>query len=71
MDRGARYWVTNFSEGIDPMLLYEIFQTPFSTTNNVIKLKLKIKENLPADGTPETHTLCKSVVVEYLNVWFR
>ena len=29
MDRGARSWVTNVSQRIDPMLLQGIFQTPF------------------------------------------
>ena len=33
MDRGARSWVTIFSQRIHPMLLQEIFQTPFSNNN--------------------------------------
>ena len=61
--------MTNFSQRIDPMLLQEIFQTPFSKKK---KKKKKKKINIPAGGTPKTHTLRKQVVkVEYLNVWFR
>ena len=54
--------VTVFSQRTDPMLLQEIFQTPFYYNNNKMK-------NLPAGGTPETHALRKQVVAEYLNVW--
>ena len=61
---GARCWVMNFSQCIDPMLLQEIFQT-LSNNNN------KEKKNLPAGGTQETHTLLKQVLVKYLNVWFQ
>ena len=33
---------------------------------------LRPKKNLPAGGTPETHTLREQVgVLQYLNVWFR
>ena len=42
-----------FSQHIDPMLLQEIFQPPFSNNNN----KKKEKKNLPAGGTPETHVM--------------
>ena len=66
--RSTRCWVTNFSQRIDPMLLQEIFQTPFCYNN---KKKLYKKTTLPVGGTPETHTLHKRVVVEYLNVSFR
>ena len=38
-------WVTNFSQRIDPMLLQEIFQTPFSKKK---KKKKKKKINIPA-----------------------
>ena len=38
--------MTKFSQPIDPMLLQEIFQTPF------LEKKKKKKKNLPAGGTP-------------------
>ena len=51
--------MTNLSQLIDPILLQEIFQTPFSNNNN----NEKEKKNLPAGGTPETHMLRKQVVL--------
>ena len=63
-----------FSQRFDPMLLQKIFQTPFSNNNNKKKRKRKKKEKRKkhtAGGMPETHTLCKQVVAEYLNVWSR
>ena len=45
------------------MLLQEIFRTPFYYNNNKLKEK---KEEKTAGGTPETHTLRKRVVVNYL-----
>ena len=56
-----------------PMLRHEIFQTPFCNNNYLVKklfIYFKLKENIPAGGTPETHTLRKHLVVEYLNGWF-
>ena len=54
----------------DPMLLQEIFQTPFSNNNDFKKyIKKYIKKKLPARGTPETHMSRKQVVAKYLNVW--
>ena len=68
-----------FSQRIDPMLLQEIFQTPFSTTTTTTTTTTtnnnnnnnKRKEKPTAGGTPEAHTLRKQVVAEYLNVWSR
>ena len=65
-----------FSQRIDPMLLQEIFQTDFLIIiiimmMIIIIIIIKEKKNLPAGSTPETHTLCKQVVAEYLNVWSR
>ena len=58
-----------FCQRIDPMLLQEIFQTPFSNNNNnIYTKKRKKKKRLVAR---QKHTLRKRVVVEYLNVWFR
>jgi len=45
----------NFSQRIDLMLLQEIFQHHFL----IIIIKIIEKKNLPAGGTPETHTLRK------------
>ena len=70
MDRGARCWVTNFSQRIDPMLLHEIFQTLFSNLKiNFIYIYEERKTNRLV--VRQKHTLRKQVVVEYLNVWFR
>ena len=53
------------------MLLQEIFQTPFYYNNNKLKEKKekngkKTTNKKTAGGTPETHTLRKRVVVNYL-----
>ena len=53
----------NFSQRLDPMLLQEIFQIPFSNNNN----KKKRKTYWPM--ARQKHTLRKQVVIEYLNVW--
>ena len=64
MDRGAKCWVT-------------IFLGVFSnaTRGNILDsiiIIMKRKENLPASGTPKTHTYAnRQYLVEYLNVWFR
>ena len=50
-----------FSQRINPMLLQEIFQTPFSNNNN----EKKRKTYLPV--ACQKH---KQVVVQYLNIWF-
>ena len=47
-----------FSQRFDPMLLQEIFQTPFFKNHNKKKRKTCM---------PETRTLRKQVVAEYLN----
>ena len=62
--------MTNFSQRIDPMLLQEIFQIAFSNNNYYSYKKIFIKIIITAGGMPETQTLRKQVVVEYLNVWF-
>ena len=54
MDRGAKSWVTIVSQRIDPMLLLEIFHTPFTTNNN----KKKRKIYLPV--TRQKHTLMQT-----------
>jgi len=48
-----------FSQCIDPMLLQEIFQTPFSNNNNEKK-----KENYQTVAR-QKHTLRKQIVAEY------
>ena len=58
MDRGARCWVTIFCQRINPMLLQEIFQTPFSNNNNNEK-KRKIYRSVAR----QKHTLRKQVVL--------
>ena len=57
-------WVTNVSRCIAPILLQKYFRHHFL----IIR---KEKKNLLAGGMPETHKVCKQVVIEYLNVWFR
>ena len=54
MDRGARSSVTNISQRIGPMLLQEIFQTPFSKI--IIKRKEKPTGRRHARNTHVTQT---------------
>ena len=63
----ARCWVTNLSLSI---LIWCYYRKYSRHHFEIIILIMKRKENLPACGTPETHTLRKQAIVEYFYVWF-